>query len=97
MVRGSNPGSGEVFRTCPERLWVQWVPGQWVPGQWVPVQWVPGQAVVPTKPSVQWVPGQAVVPTKPSVQRVPAHSPDQNSRGMTLSTHLHLVQKLKKA
>jgi hypothetical protein len=32
-VRGSNPGEGEIFRTCPDRPWglpkppVQWVPG----------------------------------------------------------------------
>jgi hypothetical protein len=26
-VRGSNPGKGEIFRTRPDRPWVQWVPG----------------------------------------------------------------------
>jgi len=31
-VRGSNPGGGEIFRTCPDRPWGPTQP---------PVQWVP--------------------------------------------------------
>jgi hypothetical protein len=29
-VRGSNPGGGEIFHTCPDWPWAP--PSQWVPG-----------------------------------------------------------------
>ena len=31
-VRGSNHGGGEIFRTCPDRLWPTQPSTQWVPG-----------------------------------------------------------------
>jgi hypothetical protein len=31
-VQESNPGGGEIFRTCPDWLWPNQPPVQWVPG-----------------------------------------------------------------
>jgi hypothetical protein len=40
--------------------------------------------------------GQALGPTQPPIQRLPILSRGLNSRGVTLTTHLHLAPRLKK-